>query len=82
VPISGWWVSDSSRIPFKAFWIVPMPDWLPTDRAIQELAEDVHGMLIIALLAVLAIHIAAALRHHFLLHNNTLRRMMSRRQAD
>lgn len=82
VPVSGWWISDSSRIPFKAFWIVPMPDWLPTDRTIQELAEDVHGMLIIALLAVLAIHIAAALRHHFLLRNNTLRRMLPWRQPD
>jgi cytochrome b561 len=82
VPISGWWISDSSRIPFKAFWIVPVPDWLPTDRATQELAEDVHGMLIIALLAVLAIHIAAALRHHFVLHNDTLRRMLPRRQPD
>jgi cytochrome b561 len=82
VPISGWWISDSSRIPFKAFWIVPMPDWLPTDRDTQELAEDVHGMLIIALLTVLAIHVAAALRHHFLLRNDTLRRMLPRRQPD
>ncbi len=82
VPISGWWISDSSRIPFKAFWIMPVPDWLPTDRAIQELAEDVHGMLIIALLTVLAIHIAAALRHHFVLRNDTLRRMLPRRQPD
>ena len=80
VPISGWWISDSSRIPFRAFWIVPMPDWLPTDRAIQEAAEDVHGMLIIALLAVLAVHVAAALRHHFLLRNDTLRRMLPWRE--
>lgn len=76
VPVSGWWISDSSRIPFKAFWTVPMPDWLPTDRSVQEAAEDVHGMLIIALLIVLAFHLAAALRHHFLLRNDTLRRML------
>lgn len=76
VPVSGWWISDSSRIPFKAFWIVPMPDWLPTDRSVQEIAEDVHGMLIIALLVVLAVHLAAALRHHFLLRNVTLLRML------
>ena len=82
VPISGWWVSDSSRVPFKAFWIVPMPDWLPTDRATQEIAEDVHVMLIVALLVVLAIHVAAALRHHFLLRNVTLLRMLPRRPTD
>jgi cytochrome b561 len=82
VPVSGWWISDSSRIPFKAFWTVPMPDWLPTDRTVQEAAEDVHGMLIIALLVVLAIHVLAALRHHFLLRNDTLKRMLPWGQGD
>lgn len=81
VPVSGWWVSDSSRVPFKAFWIVPMPDWLPADRTAQELAEDVHGTLIVVLLVVVAVHVAAALRHHFWLRNATLRRMLPQRRS-
>jgi cytochrome b561 len=83
VPLSGWWVSDSSRIPFRAYWLVPMPDLIPADRAMQELAEDVHGTLIWILLAVVVVHIAAALRHHFWLRNETLRRMLpGRRQPE
>jgi cytochrome b561 len=78
VPLSGWWVSDASRVPFKAFWIVPLPDLLPADRAMQDLAEVVHGVSIKVLIVVVIVHIAAALRHHFLLKNETLRRMLPR----
>jgi cytochrome b561 len=81
VPISGWWVSDTSRIPFRAFWLVPVPDLLAADRAASQAAELVHGVLIKALLVLVAVHIAAALRHHFILRNDILRRMLpSRRQ--
>jgi len=76
VPLSGWWVSDTSRIPFKAFWSVPVPDLLAADRALSETAGFVHGSLTTVLLIVLAVHVLAALRHHFLLRNDTLRRML------
>jgi cytochrome b561 len=33
-------------------------------------------MLTTALLVLIAVHILAALRHHFFLHNDTLRRML------
>lgn len=79
VPITGWWVSDTSRIPFKAFWLVPVPDLIPADRAMSDLASDVHGALTNLLLLVVLIHIAAALRHHFFLHNQVLNRMLPRR---
>jgi cytochrome b561 len=76
VPISGWWVSDSSRVPFKAFWLLPMPDLLPPDRSVQELAEGVHGALTKVLLGLVIVHIVAALRHHVVLRNDILRRML------
>jgi cytochrome b561 len=76
VPLSGWWVSDASRVPFEAFFVVPMPDLIATDRDTQETAATVHEILTNALLAVAAIHVAAALRHHFYLRNDALRRML------
>lgn len=82
VPISGWWVSDTSRIPFEAFWLIPVPDLLAADRAASQAAELVHGILTKTLLVLIALHIAAALRHHFILRNDTLRRMFpSRRRS-
>lgn len=76
VPLSGWWISDTSQIPFRWFWMVPLPDLLPADKDMSELAEDVHEALTRALMVVVAVHVLAALRHHFLLRNATLRRML------
>jgi len=79
VPMTGWWVSDTSRIPFKVFWLVPVPDLMAADKGMSELASDVHGALTTLLLLIVLIHIAAALRHHFFLHNSILTRMLPRR---
>jgi cytochrome b561 len=81
VPLSGWWVSDASRVPFKAFFFLPMPDFIATDRALQETAAEVHEALTTALLFVVVVHVAAALRHHLLLHDDVLRRMLTGRRS-
>jgi cytochrome b561 len=81
VPLSGWWVSDASRVPFKAFFLVPMPDFIATDRALQEAAAGVHEALTMTLLAAVILHVGAALRHHFLLHDDVLRRMLTGRHG-
>jgi cytochrome b561 len=38
--------------------------------------EEVHEVLFVALLTVAAIHVAAALYHHFVLKDGVLRRML------
>jgi len=80
VPLSGWWVSDASRVPFKGFFFLPMPDFIATDRALQEGAAEVHEVLTMTLLIVVLGHVAAALRHHFLLRDDVLRRMLTGRR--
>ena len=81
VPISGWLVSDASRVPFKAYFVLPMPDLIETSRSLQEAAEEVHEVLTMTLLVVFIVHITAALRHHFLLHDDVLRRMLTGRHS-
>ncbi len=76
VPVSGWVVSDTSRIPFRLFKRYDVPDLMAADKAISDLAADVHGVLTTAFAVVLVIHVLAALRHHFLIKNNTLKRML------
>ncbi len=82
VPLSGWWISDTSRIPFRIFWHVPTPDLMAANREASELAEQVHGALTTLLLILVVVHILAALRHHFLLKDATLRRMLAIRQTE
>ena len=76
VPVTGWWISDTSRIPFKAYWLVPVPDLMTADKGMSELASNVHDVLTNMLLLVVLIHIAAALRHHFFVRNEVLIRML------
>jgi len=80
VPLTGWWVSDTSRIPFKLYWAVPVPDLMAPNHDLSEFAASVHGALTTLLLAVVVVHSLAALRHHFLLRNDTLSRMLPFRQ--
>ena len=81
VPLSGWWVSDTSRIPFRIFWHVPTPNLMEADKAASELAAQAHGTLTTLLLVIVVVHILAALRHHFWLHDATLARMLPQRKA-
>ena len=76
VPLTGWWVSDTSRIPFRLFWSIPVPDLMAANRDLSEVAAAVHGILTKLLLFVVVAHIIAALRHHLLLRDNTLLRML------
>jgi cytochrome b561 len=46
-----------------------------SDRAVFEPTEDLHGYLAYALFALAAVHIAAALWHHFVKRDGLLRRM-------
>ncbi len=82
VPLSGWWISDTSRIPFRIFWHVPTPDLMEASREASELAAQVHGILTTLLLLLVVLHSVAALRHHFLLRDATLLRMLPLRRPD
>lgn len=76
IPVSGWWISDTSRIPFKLYGSIRVPDLMDADKASSELAAEVHEALIIMLVALVVVHILAALRHQFILKDSTLKRML------
>ena len=44
-------------------------------RATHALLEDTHKVLAYVLLALVVVHLVGALRHHFMKHDNVLRRM-------
>jgi cytochrome b561 len=75
LPISGWITSSAANIPIKLFWLIPLPALVGPDDALKSLAAEVHEISVFVLLAVLILHIGAALRHHLLLRDNTLKRM-------
>ncbi len=74
-PLSGWVINSAAKIPFKVFGIWTLPSIVSPDEAIQTLAEQIHLGCFILFAAVLALHTAAAVRHHFFLKDNVLEGM-------
>jgi cytochrome b561 len=79
VVASGWilWSAFPRRAPIDVLGVRVPFLFAEPDRAISSVAEDVHKWLSYALLAVIAIHVLAALRHHFVKRNDVLRRMLA-----
>ena len=83
VPLLGWAVVSASplNIPTRLFGFIPWPHLpvLPTLENRKEIAETVgelHGALAYAMLGLLALHVAAALKHHVINRDDVLTRML------
>ncbi|MDM0048185.1 cytochrome b [Variovorax sp. J22R115] len=80
MPLTGWVINSAAGIPFRIFWQLPLPALIAPDKHTAEVVALVHFALGIALVALLMLHIGAALRHHFVKRNNVLRRMLPSRR--
>jgi len=76
LPIAGWIVNSASNVPFRIFWLIPLPAVVAPDKSTADLVALVHGGLAALLALVLVAHIGAALRHHFVKRNTVLTRML------
>jgi cytochrome b561 len=76
LPISGWIVQSAAGVPFRIFWRLPLPAIVAADKDTATLAALAHFSLGLLLALLLAVHIVAALRHHFVQRDNVLRRML------
>lgn len=76
MPLSGWVINSAANIPFKLFWVVPVPDLTDPNKSLADTAKLAHLILFWLLAALVSLHVAAALRHHMIKRNNVLRRML------
>lgn len=58
-----------------AFFGLEIPSLLAENHDLHEVFEEVHGITAWVLMALLAAHIGAALYHHFIVKDETLKRM-------
>ena len=75
IPLSGWLMSSAKGFQTVWFGVLPIPDLLGRDRELGDLLQQVHKLLNLLLMLTLAGHVLAALWHHFVLRDDTLRRM-------
>jgi cytochrome b561 len=76
IPISGWTFSSASGVQVVYLGLVPLPDLLPKDRQTAAVLVIVHQTLNFTLLALVCLHTAAALKHHFVDRDAVLARML------
>ena len=76
VPLAGWAYSSSAGFPVVLYGVLPLPDLVAVDRALAEDLKPLHRWLAWTLGAVVALHIAAALKHQFIDRDALLRRML------
>ena len=75
VPLMGWAYSSAAGFPVVVFGVLPLPDFVAPDRAVAEILKERHGQLAWALAVVVVVHVAAALKHHFIDRDGLLLRM-------
>lgn len=75
VPLLGW-IGVSLYPSLTLFGMFDLPALAGPDQARAEQALAVHGILARVLMVLAALHVAAALRHHFVRRDGVLRRML------
>jgi cytochrome b561 len=76
MPLSGWVMSSARGFPVSWFGLIQLPDLVPKSKPLYEAMLETHEALAWTLGAVVFLHVAAALKHHFMLKDNVLRRML------
>lgn len=75
IPLSGWLMSSAKGVPTVYLGVLPIPDLIGKDKAIGHVLEVVHTSLAFGLAALVGLHIAAAIKHHFIDRDGLMARM-------
>ena len=76
IPLSGWLLSSAKGVQTVWFGVLPLPDLIEKDKELGHLLREVHETLNYCMLFLLAGHIAAALKHHWINRDDILKRML------
>jgi cytochrome b561 len=76
IPLSGWLMSSALGVQVVYFGVLPLPDLVEKDKVLGEQLKLAHFSLNVTLLVLVVLHVAAALKHHFLDRDEVLHRML------
>ncbi len=72
VPLAGWLFNSAAGFPLQWFGQVNLPALVDANPALKSLAREAHELGAWTLVAFVALHAAAALKHHFIDRDRTL----------
>jgi cytochrome b561 len=76
IPLTGWAFSSASGYQVVYLGRFPLPNLVAKNKALAESLTEVHETLAWLMLGIVVVHVAAALKHHFVDRDDTLRRML------
>ena len=76
MPLSGWIMSSARGFPVSWFGFIQLPDPVAKNKAVYDAMLQTHETLAWVLYAIVTVHVLAALKHHFMLKDHVLKRML------
>ncbi len=75
-PFLGWASASAHDLPVNVFGLVTLPPIAAPKARWALTAGDIHKVAMWTLLALIGVHVAAALYHHFVRQDRVLQRML------
>ncbi len=75
-PLSGWLFSNAVGRPIVYLNLIPLPNLVAKNPALGAVFREFHETGATVLAIAIGLHALAALKHHFVDHDDTLRRML------
>lgn len=76
VPLSGYFYSLAAGVPVVYLGVLPLPVLIDPDPLLKPVLKELHEVLVYTMLAFVMLHVAAAIKHHWIDRDGLLRRMM------
>jgi cytochrome b561 len=77
VPLVGWAYSSAAGFSIVLFGVLPLPDFVPADKALAELIKPWHEISAFAMMALVFVHVAAAFKHQWISKHRLIQRMLT-----
>ncbi|HEX4585768.1 MAG TPA: cytochrome b [Burkholderiaceae bacterium] len=75
IPLVGWAYSSALGYHVVYLGLIRLPDLAPKDKQLADVLLEVHATLAWTLATLVGLHVAAALKHHFIDRDGLLSRM-------
>lgn len=76
VPLAGWLMVSASPFPSSFFFLFPIPDLPGAGVLSRDAWAEVHELMAFAIIGLLVLHVAGALKHRYVDHDGVLARML------
>lgn len=79
IPLTGWMYSSAAGYGVIYLNLIPLPNLVAKNKELADQLKDLHETLNWTMLALIGLHAAAALKHHFIDRDTVLLRMLRSR---